>query len=558
MTLSHEQEHALDLFKEGKSLLITGPGGGGKTHLIQEFIKDAGRRGKSVQVCALTGCASLLLGCSAKTIHSWSGIKMAKGAKKQIVERALRGKKTKKNWKGIHILIIDEVSMMSKKIFEALEELARLTRLNPEPFGGLQVILTGDFFQLPPIGTPNEPDTSAFCFESPLWHTVIPLDNHIELNTMFRQRDPKYIEILSQVRRGELNEENTRILREHSKRVYDVERNNGINISKLFPIRARADYINQVMFDKLDSTEQEYNIDKIYSCGVYLESGTSIEPAVQEVCDNMTTTERDYEMNGLLSSAQCSEQLKLKIGALVMCTANLDMEHGICNGSQGIIIDLVGQDKSPKIRFVNGIVMVMSKHHWQSVDYPSIAIKQYPLQFAWALTIHKIQGASLNMAQMDVGTSIFEYGQTYVAMSRVKTLEGLYMSDFNPNKIRANPKVIQFYNKIPEIEYVEADDEECDEAGDGECDNVENPNTKIINDFSQYSYGSSTHTPKVIKISGEEDESKNCVVCLETVKSVLLLPCRHMCLCKECSQSNMITNCPLCRLKISKKINVYA
>ena len=512
MTLSHEQEHALDLFKEGKNLLITGPGGVGKTHLIQEFIKDAGRRGKSVQVCALTGCASLLLGCSAKTIHSWSGIKMAKGAKKQIVERALRGKKTKKNWKGIHILIIDEVSMMSKKIFEVLEELARYARLNSEPFGGLQVILTGDFFQLPPIGSMNEPDTSAFCFESPLWHTVIPLDNHIELNTMFRQRDPKYIEILSQVRRGELNEENTRILREHSKRVYDVELNNGINISKLFPIRARADYINQVMFDKLDSPEQEYNIDKIYNCGVYLESGISIEPAVQEVCDNMTATERDYEMNGLLSSAQCSEHLKLKIGALVMCTANIDMEHGICNGSQGIIIDLVGQDKSPKIRFVNGIVMVMSKHHWQSVDYPSVAIKQYPLQFAWALTIHKIQGASLNMAQMDVGTSIFEYGQTYVAMSRVKSLEGLYMSDFNPNKIRANPKVIQFYNKIPEIEYVEADDEADDEADVEECDNVENPNIKIINDFSQYSYGSSIHTPKVKKISGEiieEDESKN-------------------------------------------------
>jgi ATP-dependent DNA helicase PIF1 len=498
MTLSHEQEHSLDLFKEGKNMLITGPGGVGKTHLIHEFIKDATQRGKIVQVCALTGCASILLGCSAKTIHSWSGINMAKGAKKQIVERALRGKKTKKNWKGIHILIIDEVSMMSKKIFEILEELARMTRFNTKPFGGLQVILTGDFFQLPPIGSIQEPDTSAFCFESTLWNTVIPLDNHIELNTMFRQRDPKYIEILSQVRRGELSEENTHILIEHSKRKYDVELNNGINVSKLFPIRARADYVNQVMFEKVDSPEHEYNIDKIYNCGVYLESGTSIESEIMEVCNNMKTTEKEYEMNGLLTGAQCSEHLKLKIGALVMCTANIDMEHGICNGSQGIIIDLIGKDKIPKIHFANGTEIVMSKHHWQSIDYPSIAIKQYPLQFAWALTIHKIQGASLNMAQIDVGTSIFEYGQTYVAMSRVKSLEGLYLSSFNPKKIRANPKVIQFYKKIPEIEYIEADDEECDNDDeecdnyDKECDNDENPNVKIIRNFSQYKCDSSS------------------------------------------------------------------
>jgi len=508
MSLSDEQEHALDLFKEGKNLLITGPGGVGKTHLIHEFIKDAEHRGRKVQVCALTGCASLLLGCSAKTIHSWSGIKMAKGAKDQIITRALRGKKVKKNWKGIHVLIIDEVSMMSKKIFEALEELARVSRLNPKPFGGLQLILTGDFFQLPPIGNMNEPDTSAFCFESPIWHKVIPLDNHIELNTMFRQKDPKYIEILSQIRKGELSEDNKTLLTEHSKRKYDIEQNNGINISKLFPVRSRVDYINEVMFSKLENEETSYNINKIYDCGTYLESGTSLETNVLETCNKMTATEKDYEMNGLLSSAQCSEHLKLKVGALVMCTANVDMENGICNGSQGIILDLVGIDKSPKIRFANGFIMTMSRHHWQSIDYPCIAIKQYPLQLAWALTIHKIQGATLNMAQIDVGTNIFEYGQTYVAMSRVKSLEGLYLSDFNPKKIKANPKVLRFYEKIPEIEYVEADDEEChteQELPDSTITEVHAPinkSTKTIYDFSQYSCGSSINHPKVIKKMG--------------------------------------------------------
>ena len=216
----------------------------------------------------------------------------------------------------------------------------------------------------------------------------------------------------------------------------------------------------------------------------------------------MTATEKEYEINSLLSSAQCSEHLKLKVGSLVMCTANIDMENGICNGSQGIIIDLVGQDKSPKIRFSNGVIMLMPKHHWQSTDYPSIAIKQYPLQLAWALTIHKIQGATLNMAQMDVGTSIFEYGQTYVAMSRVKSLDGLYLSDFNPNKIRANPAVLQFYKTIPEIEYIEADEAEP-VSTEIKIEEVEtNTNTKIIYDFSQYNCGSSVDIPKVIKKIG--------------------------------------------------------
>lgn len=510
MSLSDEQSHALDLFNEGNNLLITGPGGVGKTHLIHEFIKNSEQKGKKVQVCALTGCASILLGCNAKTIHSWSGIKMAKGAKEQIIGRALRGKKVKQNWKNIQVLIIDEVSMMSKKIFEVLEELARFTRFSSKPFGGLQVVLTGDFFQLPPIGDINEPDTSAFCFESPKWHTVIPLDNHIELNTMFRQKDPKYIEILSQVRKGELSDENKDLLIKHSKRSYDVDKNNGINISKLFPIRSRVDYINAVMFEKITNEESEYSINKIFDCGVYLESGVSIEPCTLEYCNKMTATEKEYEMNSLLSSAQCSEHLKLKVGALVMCTANIDMENGICNGSQGIILELLGTDKIPKIRFINGTVMTMPLHHWQSTEFPCIAIKQYPLQLAWALTIHKIQGATLNMAQIDVGNSIFEYGQTYVAMSRVKSLDGLYLGDFNPKKIKANPKVLHFYKKIPEIEYVEPDDEEWieDKSKKTNIEEVVNDSNtkKIIYDFTQYTCGSSIETPKVIKKEDDIDK----------------------------------------------------
>ena len=128
------------------------------------------------------------------------------------------------------------------------------------------------------------------------------------------------------------------------------------------------------------------------------------------------------------------------------------MDNSICNGSQGIVIDFVVNKKDkteqPVVRFANGIVKTITMNHWQSTEYPFIVVSQIPLCLAWAITIHKIQGASLQMAEMDIGKSIFEYGQTYVALSRVKSLDGLYLTDFQPEKIKANPKVVEFYKKI--------------------------------------------------------------------------------------------------------------
>ena len=137
-----------------------------------------------------------------------------------------------------------------------------------------------------------------------------------------------------------------------------------------------------------------------------------------------------------------------------MCTINLDMENGICNGSQGVITRIIKENDQyvPYVRFYNGIEKRMSLHFWQSEDYSTISVGQYPLILAWALTIHKIQGATLDLAEIDVGNSIFEYGQTYVALSRVKSLQGLYLSAFEPEKIQTNPLVIDFYKSISSLE----------------------------------------------------------------------------------------------------------
>ena len=466
MKLSPEQTYALQSFEEGNNIFVTGPGGTGKTALIQHIVKHCENNKKKVQVCALTGCAALLLSkCNARTIHSWSGIKQGKGDHEKIISAIYKNKKTTKLWQSIDVLIIDEISMMSKSLFELLDMIGKRIRRNSfKPFGGIQLVFTGDFYQLPPVGNNSEPDTVSFCFESSKWYETFIINNHIELTTMFRQTDLEFQSILLNIRKGNIDENQIKLLQTYVHREYDQEKHNGCIPTKLFPIKSKVDYYNKLMFDKLPGNSTEYHVVTKKNCKSYLDNTNKIISSEDfERSTSISSSIQENEIRNLQTNSPCMEILSLKIGASVMTTTNIDIDNGICNGSLGIIVDFHMKSgiPIPYVRFSNGITREIQIQYWHSEEYPTIAIGQFPLCLAWAITIHKIQGATLPMADMDIGRTIFEYGQTYVALSRVQCLDGLYLSGFHPENIRANPKVTWFYSQIPEVEYeIEEEEEE--------------------------------------------------------------------------------------------------
>jgi ATP-dependent DNA helicase PIF1 len=275
---------------------------------------------------------------------------------------------------------------------------------------------------------------------------------------MFRQTDPLYIDILLQIRNGELTEENKKILQKYVKREYNAAEHNDCVLTKLFPVRNKADFVNNAQFSKIQEKEYSFQCHIKTDCSTYIENNKPISLDLLSKSRTLSQNEIQYEIDSLINNTPCSQILALKIGAAVMCTVNIDMESGICNGSQGVVMNIVENpngDFTPVVKFSNGLVRTIQKHYWQSDEYPTIAVGQYPLILAWALTIHKIQGATMSMAEIDIGFSIFEYGQTYVALSRIQSLDGLYLSAFNPDRIRTNPKVIEFYKNIPKVENLE-------------------------------------------------------------------------------------------------------
>lgn len=432
MNLSNEQQIIFEKYKNGENIFITGVGGTGKTHLIHIIANHAKDNDKKFQVCAMTGCAAVLLNCSANTLHSWAGIGLARGNINEVVNRVIKSKFRRKNWNSIELLIIDEVSMLSEKLLIILDMIGKKIKKNMKPFGGIQIIFAGDFHQLPPIGDEDDPGSINFCFESEIWNLLFPIENQIQLKTIFRQKDPIYQKILQEIRNGRIHKSSINILKKY---IRIPDENMEIKPPILLSRRKDVDEINLKNLNNLKTNEKNFN----------LQDNIEIEDKYKNTFNN---DEIQYELNYLKNNILAESKLTLKIGAQVMCIANIDIEgtNAIVNGSQGIIKDFI--NNYPLVEFRNGETRIIKEHIWKSEIIPNIGIKQIPLIYAWAITIHKAQGLTLETGMIDVGKNVFECGQTYVALSRLVSLDGLYLLAFDPYKIKLFNKVIEFYKKF--------------------------------------------------------------------------------------------------------------
>ena len=440
MEPSKEQQIAFDKYIQGHNIFITGPGGSGKSALIRLINDHAYKHFKGIYVTAMTGCAAVLLNCKAKTLHSWAGIGLGNGTIEQLVTKIKKNKFAKALWKSTDILVVDEVSMLSLKLFTVLNAIGKAVRNNPNPFGGIQLVFSGDFFQLPPVGDKDETDTQRFCFESDDWNAVFRPHCQIQLVKIFRQTDETYSTILNQIREGKIRRKSNDLILQYVGRPLDP--NLVAEPTKLFPTRVKVENINNTKMSALQSDEKEFKIKYLKDLEM-----TRAERATR--CD-YSDKDIQMELEFLANNLICEKEMKLKIGAQVMSIINIQSDRGldVCNGSQGIITGFCAVSGCPQVKFNNGIEMIMTRNIWQSDKIPGIGVSQVPLILAWALTIHKSQGATLDAAEIDVGSGIFECGQTYVALSRVKSLDGLYLTSFDASKIRINRKVKEFYDNL--------------------------------------------------------------------------------------------------------------
>lgn len=436
--LNAEQTAALRAVQQGRNLFLTGAGGTGKSHTIRAIVAWARDAGLRCSVTAMTGCAALLLGVGAKTLHSWAGIGLAREVPHELAEAVKRNRRAARRWIDTQLLIVDEVSMMTPELLEKLDLVGRRIRKRHDlPFGGLQVVFAGDFCQLPPV-TKGVSGEITFVFESPVWSTVI--QETVELVQILRQRDPVFQQLLGEARMGRLTPESIKVLEE---RMGLPWQENEIRPTLLFTRNAEVDAINKKNMAALEGEHRRFEVQTAVMDKQIRKTGEAFAPLVGPDDPDVAIA-----LEKLDTDAPYDPHLDLAVGAQVMLIVNMDQDRGLVNGSRGVVTGFT-PGGLPMVRFLatQGSVIV-DRANWWLTDYDGIGRSQIPLRVAYAITIHKSQGATLDSALVDIGSSTFEYGQAYVALSRVQTLFGLYVWKLDPRKIRAHPTVVAFYEEL--------------------------------------------------------------------------------------------------------------
>ncbi len=400
------QLQALQIMMAGNSVFLTGAPGAGKTYVLNEFVRQATRAGKNVAVTASTGIAATHIGGT--TIHSWSGLGIKDFLTDWDLERIAATDRLIKRYNAADVLVIDEVSMLHGHRLDMVNQVAKLLRKNEEPFGGLQVVLVGDLFQLPPINRGGEP--IDFAHTSAAW---VDLDPRICYLTEQHRQDSSdgLLGLLVAMRRGDINELHEAALQER----LGLQRPNDVVVTRLYSHNMDVDSINQKHLKEL---------------------------SVEGKMFTMQTAGQAAKVEQLSKSVLAPAQLELKIGAEVMFVAN-NFGAGFVNGTRGRVVDFV--DSLPLVQLSNGREIKVERHSWKLEEdgKARAEVAQLPLRLAWAITIHKSQGMSLDAAEIDLSRS-FTPGMGYVALSRVRSMDGVYLGGINQMALAMHPVIFEF------------------------------------------------------------------------------------------------------------------
>ena len=357
------------------------------------------------------------------TIHRYAGIGIGDKDINTYYKKIMKMKSLKKRWLSTSVLVIDEISMMNPDLFDKLEALARKIRLNDKPFGGIQLILSGDFLQIPPV------NSNDFCFEAFSWDII---EETVYFDEILRQNNDVLQCVLSSIRLGIVTNDVKILLDSCLNKELKCEDN--IVPTLLFSKKNMVSEYNQRELDILINQNKENHIyDAVYEFN-------------KTKTDN---TENDFYKTVINSQFHVEDKLHFALHSQVMLTVNMP-ECNLANGSRGIIIDFTKDVLHyPIVLFSNKQILIVKPHDY-TIDEDKTIIKkiQIPLILSWAITIHKAQGMTLDFIQTDIGSSIFEYGQAYVVLSRIKNIEGLSLMNIDYSKIKAHPKILKYYEKL--------------------------------------------------------------------------------------------------------------
>jgi ATP-dependent exoDNAse (exonuclease V) alpha subunit len=407
------QQEALDVLKTGANVFLTGSAGSGKTYVLNRYIKYLQLQNKNVGITAPTGVAATHIG--GITLNAWAGVGIKQTLSDNEIDELLKRNYLRRRLSQTHVLIIDEVSMLSVSLLALVNRILQSFKKNDAAFGGIQVVLCGDFFQLPPIDEETQNDLPTnFIYDSPLWEELDPKVCYLE--KPFRQDDERFLHILSQIRQNNITKEIWETLKDRFFQSFV-----GLTPTRLYTHNSRADIVNIQELAKLDEQEHVYD---------------------------MTSSGNPILADVMKKNCLAPSHLIVKKHALVMFVKN-NFDEGYANGTMGRIIDFTENENYPIVQTFNHKEIVVRPSTWSIEEEGQIGatIKQIPLRLAWAITIHKSQGMSLDAAEIDLGKS-FLHGMGYVALSRVRSLKGIRLMSINSTSLKVSEEAIRIDKQL--------------------------------------------------------------------------------------------------------------